>query len=47
MTRTTDIFGALALTILTVLALWSSTLAMPSAASPAPAATIPSAMARA
>jgi hypothetical protein len=29
MTRTSDTFGALALAILTVFALWSSTLAMP------------------
>jgi hypothetical protein len=33
MTRTTDTFGALALAALTVFALWSSTLAMPLAAS--------------
>jgi hypothetical protein len=47
MTRTSDTFGALALTVLTVFALWTSTLAMPSVASPAPAATILSVTARA
>ena len=41
MTRTSDTFGALALAILTVLALWTSTLAMPQAqaAQTTPAAT--------
>jgi hypothetical protein len=33
MTRTTNSFGALALTILTVFALWTSTLAAPAGAS--------------
>jgi hypothetical protein len=37
MTRTSDTFGALAMTILTVFALWSSTLAIPANASAAPA----------
>lgn len=32
MTRTTNTFGALALTILTVFALWTSTLAVPASA---------------
>jgi hypothetical protein len=34
MTRTTNSFGALALTILTVFALWTSTLAAPADAAP-------------
>ncbi|HEX8057082.1 MAG TPA: hypothetical protein VF481_10500 [Novosphingobium sp.] len=34
MTSTTNAFGALALTILTVFALWTSTLAQPSDAAP-------------
>ena len=43
MTRTTNSFGALALTILTVFALWTSTLAAPADASFAttPAVTAP------
>jgi hypothetical protein len=36
MTRTSDTFGALALAILTVFALWSSTLAIPAADAVAP-----------
>jgi hypothetical protein len=36
MTRTSDTFGALALTILTVFALWTSTLAMPRVAAATP-----------
>jgi hypothetical protein len=51
MTRTSDTFGALALTILTVFALWSSTLAMPladaAAAVPPAAAAVPPAAAAA
>ena len=34
MTRTTNSFGALALTILTVFALWTSTLAAPADSAP-------------
>jgi hypothetical protein len=42
MTCTSDTFGALALTILTVFALWTSTLAMPAhAAQPIYATTEP------
>ena len=39
MTRTSDTFGAFALAVLTVFALWSSTLAMPEA-SPTPASAV-------
>lgn len=37
MTSTTNTFGALAFTILTVFALWSSTLSMPAQQAPVPA----------
>ncbi len=40
MTRTSDTFGALALTALTVFALWSSTLAIPFGGTPAAAAPV-------
>jgi hypothetical protein len=41
MTRTSDTFGGIALAILTVFALWSSTLAMPHAPAPlTPAVTM-------
>ena len=36
MTRTSNTFGALAMTILTVFALWTSTLANPAAPAPQP-----------
>lgn len=36
MTRTSNTFGALAMTILTVFALWTSTLSNPGAEAPAP-----------
>ncbi|MBV1686730.1 hypothetical protein KRR38_03340 [Novosphingobium sp. G106] len=40
MTRTTNSFGALALTVLTVFALWTSTLAAPSDAAPTAAVVV-------
>jgi hypothetical protein len=40
MTRTTNSFGALALTILTVFALWTSTLAAPAASAELPTTAV-------
>jgi hypothetical protein len=42
MTRTTNTFGSLAFAVLTVFALWSSTLSTPQA-DPAPAVAVPAA----
>jgi hypothetical protein len=41
MTRTTNTFGGLAFAILTVLALWTSTLAVPQASAAPAAASVP------